>query len=490
MKLTRRKIDASFERRFVIGLIVSTSFIKRVGGIYRKDLIDSKIVVVIAEWCFRFFEQYGEAPKHHIQDLFELEESKLDEDFSFFVEELLKSLNEEWERGEENKFNVDFLLDESEKYFKGKAILQLSSSLKDKVSNGNVLDAEITLANFSGISRPKGEWKNPIVDEELIKGAFEELTDPLFKLPSALGEMINPQLTRGSFIALLGREKIGKSFWLMELAMRALRGRCNVAFFELGDSMEKQWTARLHSYLSSRPSPRFIKNAKEIRFPVLDCDYNQDSSCRRPERREDRACSACKYIKPKVRYEQKLVEPITYQEAIKTGQRFYRTLRGKHFRCSFHLTETFKISDIDRQLEAWKNTDGFVPDVVVIDYIDISAAEDKRKDERGQHNDRWVAARHLSQKWKVLLFTASQADADSYVREVLTMRNFSGDKRKHGHVTAEYALNQTKEERADGLLRVNEIVVRDGGLTVSNQVVVGECRQISRPYLFSYFLRR
>lgn len=483
----RRKIDLSFERRFLIGLIVSDRFIREVQPIYRKEFLSSKPAVTIATWCFKFFEQYEKAPGRHIQDLFESEESKMDEELTSFIETQLQNLSEEYERAD--KFNVDFLLDETEKYFKAKSLLQLSAAIREKVGTDDVLGAEVVLSQYNIVSRPKSNWINPFVDEEVMKAAFADIEAPLFRFPGALGEMINPQLTREAFIALLAPEKRGKSFWLMEFAIQALRSRCNVVVFETGDMTENQYAARIGARIAGRPLPRYIRKGESIRVPFLNCTHHLDNSCTKTKRADkSKPCSACKQISPIVQYEDKVIEPLTWQEALASTKAFIERVRGvNRFRFQSYPNSTVRVKDLDNQLEIWKNNDGFVPDVIIIDYADICAPEDNRQDSRHQENDRWKALRRMSQKWKSCVITATQADANSYSRNTISMENFSEDKRKHAHVTAEYALNQSKEERAAGIMRIGEVVVRDGGAGVLRQVAVLECRQIGRCYLASYF---
>ncbi len=114
-------------------------------------------------------------------------------------------------------------------------------------------------------------------------------------------------------------------------------------------------------------------------------------------------------------------------------------LRRKHvksqnkgdFRLSCHSNDTLTSKEMRRILEQWNKEDGFVPDLIVDDYLDIHAAEDQRKDFRHQDNQKWTNARTLNLDYNCVYITATQADADSYDRESLSMKNFSENKRKY-----------------------------------------------------------
>jgi hypothetical protein len=136
----------------------------------------------------------------------------------------------------------------------------------------------------------------------------------------------------------------------------------------------------------------------------------------------------------------------------------------------------------------WEKQDNFVPDIILIDYADILAsdADSSRLEPRNQQNKIWQRLRKLSQQKHCLVVTATQADAASYDKNTLGLSNFSEDKRKYGHVTAMYGLNQSPEEKQIGIMRVNELVIRDGAFDRMNQIKILQCLEIGRPFLDSF----
>ena len=142
-----------------------------------------------------------------------------------------------------------------------------------------------------------------------------------------------------------------------------------------------------------------------------------------------------------------------------------------------------------RILDIWERQDGFVPDVIVIDYADLLAPDGGGVQEfRHKQDQVWKSLRALSQERHVLTVTATQADADSYKKDSLSLSNFSEDKRKLAHVTAQYGLNQDPQgkEKRLGILRVNEIVVREGEFSPDNEVTVLQDLAAGRAYLESF----
>jgi hypothetical protein len=491
----------------LIGLIVSDRFLREAKVMYRAELVRAQPVAKISEWCFNYYKEYEKAPQRHIQDVFDSEEVHLDEDLLTFITDLLQQLSDEWEHAE--KFNVDFLLDETEKYFKGRSLLTLSAGIRDAVNGSRLEEAEALQAKFSVVQRQRGGGVDPFNDEDAIRNAISNTTvQPLFTLPGAIGEMMNVQLYRSALVALQGPEKVGKSFWMDELLIKAFRSRCNCALFDCGDMSGNNGAeriARLHSHIAMKPLRRYHKNGSAIRVPVIDCEYNQDNSCKRSDCRVGiykgegtitieeansigyRTCGApCARQKGAVWYELRDVQALTEDEAVKNGKQFARSIR-KHFKLSWHSMKSINIKGINSILEVWKHTDGFIPDVIGIDYPAILAAEDGHIDHRNQVNETWMAMRKLSQDWNVCVVTVDQTDAASYGKENVGLQNFTEDKRKYGHVTGMYAFNQTDQERNDGIMRIGELVLRGGPTDRKRKVHVIECRQLGRVNLGSWW---
>jgi hypothetical protein len=127
-----------------------------------------------------------------------------------------------------------------------------------------------------------------------------------------------------------------------------------------------------------------------------------------------------------------------------------------------------------------------VADVVVVDYMDI-LREDSGDDSRDKTNNKWMAARGLSQRRHLLFLSGTQANASSYSKKVLGRANFSEDHRKLAHVTGMYALNQNDEEKRYGVTRLNWIVLRESEFFESQCCHVAGCLDIANPAIRSCF---
>ena len=137
-------------------------------------------------------------------------------------------------------------------------------------------------------------------------------------------------------------------------------------------------------------------------------------------------------------------------------------------------------------LDSWEVFEGFIPDVIVIDYADNLAPENTREEYRHQQNRTWKMLRGLSPERHCLVVTATQANTASYDQTTLTMKNFTEDKRKYAHVTGMFGLNQSTEEKRAGLMRLNSLVMREDEFYAEDEVNVAQAIWKGAPLLFSF----
>jgi hypothetical protein len=508
MKIHRQNVDGSVERKLLTGMIVSTEFMEGVITFYDPDLVETRFVRTVMEWCTRYFKQYVKAPGIHIKDIFESHAGRMDSTEREYISDLLNSLSDEYARAD--KVNVHYLLDQAEAYFKTRSLSQLSREISGHLLEGEVQEAESLLGGYKRVGRPLSLGENPFTSADAISRAFEHEETPLFTLPGPLGKMLNRELKRDQFLAIMGPEKRGKTWWLNEIALRAAKARCNVALFQVGDMSEDQVTLRLSVRLAGKSNVPHYCQAHAS--PVPDCMLNQLGRCQKGNRRKalgveikrnelkglylsgnhnsHKSCTECisdRDFRGSLWY-QKVpeVKPLTWREAWKTGCCFLGRIKGRDFRLSVHAADVLTVSGIKGILDNWETFEDFIPDVVVIDYADNLAPEDRREEYRHQQNRTWKLLRGLSQERHCLVVTATQASARAYGKELIDMSDYSEDKRKYAHVTAMIGLNQTQDEKSVGILRINMIVQREGEFFSERTVKIAQDLWVGKPLLFSF----
>ena len=506
------KIDNQVEKQLATGLIVNKRFIEGMETIYRPGLISVPFVKTIAGWCFDYYKEYNSAPKKHIQDIYNsAKRDGLHEDQAELIGEFLTTLSEEYARAE--KFNVRYVLDQVEKHLKVQHIKSISEDITAYLSKGEVTEAELLIEEYKRVERPTSQGIDLFNDKNIVREAFERNeTDILFQMPGDLGKFLGP-VERDSFTSFEGPEKKGKSFWLAEIALHAHRSLCNVAFFAVGDMSALQIVRRV--YLNILKQPRRFKG--EVKLPVLDCQWNQDDSCEKRNRTSDigvveetqkgfkktsledaerdgyKPCTICKKECPKdykgaVWYKNIDVTPAdNWRTAYTAGKKRQKRLGNKRFKLMVYPSRGINIKGIKTQLDTWERNEGFIADIVVIDYADTLDKEPKlgNIDYRNAINETWAAMRGLSQERQIAVFTATQSAATAYKKKTIKEGDFSEDKRKRGHVTGIITLNQTGTEKEEGIMRIGKMFVREDEGT-RKTVTVLECRKLGRPYLGSF----
>lgn len=515
------KDDVFIERRIVTGLIVSTEYLQQIRKGWNSELLGSRTAKQLANWCIEFFDQYQTAPGKEIESIFMRKVKGMREQDVRDIENILGSLSDEYERQE--KFNVAYLLDQTKQYLDERALRDFINDVKENLEGGNILEAKKIAYQFKPTANLDSKELDLSSLETLdkIEKAFNTTSQPVVKYPNQLGEMLNGQLVRGAFIAFMGPEKRGKTWFLLDIALRACEQKANVAFFQAGDMSQEQWLMRV--CINQAGKSNLEKYSGKMYEPVRDCIKNQLDTCELKERecnfgpfegksekwvrteitrndlidalennKDYKPCHNCtKYWKQRwgtVWLKQiDTKEPLTAGVAKKVMKRFFKD-RERHFRLSTHTSGSLTVAEMASTLDLWEKRDGFVADVIIVDFADILAPELKGEF-RHQENDKWMKLRGLSQKKHALLVTATWSDANSYKAKTLSLSNFSEDKRKYGHVTAMYGLNQDPDgrEKKLGLMRINEIIVREDAFSSSNEVYVLQNLSRGQVCLASYW---
>lgn len=510
------------ERKIIIGLITSTEYLQQINSVWDAQLLESTTAKRLASWVWEYFEKYGKAPEKNIEGIFysKLKNSNLPKDVAEEIEEdILPDLSEEYEN---ESFNLSYLLDQTFKYLKERKLEIHSDSIQALLASNELEQAEEMACNFNSLPNT-GETdldlSNDIVLDRLDK-AFISSTEPMIIYPKQLGKFWNGQLVRGALVAFMASEKRGKTFWMLDIGIRGCRQKKKVAFFQAGDMTEDQQLIRTSIYLTKKSNKE--EYSGKMWEPVRDCIHNQTNDCDKDvrecdfgifegndvslikslelsdlieafgENKDYSPCHNCKDYELNrwgVPWIRKIdtKNPLNVDEAKDAFSKFFIEHK-RSFKLSTHANGTLSIKQIKSILAIWEKRDDFIPDIIIVDYADLLSPE-RQMDFRHQQNEIWKGLRNISQSQHCLLITATQADAKSYESNRLKMANFSEDKRKYAHVTAMYGLNQDPDgrEKRIGLMRINELVLREGDFDSANEITVLQNLKRGRPFLGSFW---
>lgn len=515
------------ERDIAIAAITSDRFLAQFSRIYQKGVL-SPMSDVVVRWCVVHHRRYGKAPKTEIQHIFDIRTPNMeDRDLVDLIEGFLDSLSEEYESKAES-IDPDHMLDIAAEYFGAQCAAEFGRNVTNAAEHGDMKTVDELIRNYRKPEVSKLSCITP-TEPGVLEAAFEKVTQPMFSMGGALGKLIDAHLTPGGFISFMGPEKRGKSWWLMEMMVRACRNRIPTVVFQAGDMDKEDFIARLAVRLCGRSYKE--KYCGEMLIPTLDCALNQAGTCpkrggdqpvlempngesgkgRRRRRKDESAqevpapedilacnkgyepCCECSnqrnFAGATYWTKREPVSPLTAQEARAKIDSVMKKWGVKPYIFSY-ATNTLTVSEINNRLEELEYEKGVRPRFVLIDYADILASENSKQEFRHQQSAIWAALRSLALSKNMLIATATQADAASYDVATLSLRNFTEDKRKYSHVTAMFGLNQTPDEKLYGQMRINVLLARNEDYNYINQVVCLQNLQSGRPLIKSYFNKK
>ncbi len=460
---------SSNEERFILtGMIVDLTVLGRISAKWKRDMFKSRWANIIAKWCVSFYRKYQDVPMNQIESLFESWASETsDKETISLVEKFLDSLSEEYE-DLQTESNSDYITDMAGKYFNRVKVERLIDTIQGDVDRGKVTEAINHTTSFNQIEMGVGEGINILQDTEAIKEAFKAKGKALIKYPKNLkdlGKFFKGALERDAFIAFMGPDKVGKSFWLIDIAYRAMLQRRKVAFFEAGDSSKDQIMRRLMTRTAGQPL-----YPTEIKYPTC-IGRRGDGSIKIKRKRKV--------------FEEALSWRVAKKACEKVMKRKIRS-KDSYFRLSCHPNSTLSVRSIQSIIQNWIR-EGWVPDVIVIDYADILSMDHPGLEGRDKINETWKRLRSLSQIFHCLVVTGSQTDTGAYKTNIITKSNFSEDKRKLAHVTGMVGLNVTEKEKDRGITRLNWVVLRERAFSVGKCVYVAGCLDVANPAIRSTF---
>lgn len=467
MKVIKSK--SKRERDILTAMIVDNFVLGRMESKYQSGMFRSRWSNEVAKWCVRYYRKYNKAPKTNIEKLYENWSAKTrDKSIVEIVGKFLRGLSDEYE-GLSKECNSDYIIDIAGEYFNEVQMERLLDNTSTELENNEVQKAHQQLLEYNKIDLGIGEGINVLHDKDAVKEAFKEKKKTIVEYPGTLGKFFKNAFHRDAFVSFMGREGIGKSFWLLDLAYRAVLQRRKVAFFEAGDNSKKQVMMRIISRICRQPF-----YVDEIEYPT---------SIEKIRKR--------KKVKVLVSTETKTFpKKLSWQRAMKKCQQVMeRKVKSKssYFKLSCHPNDTLTIGGIESILQDWERAEEWSPDVIVIDYADILDMSWRGLEGRDLINKTWKQLRRISQKRHCLVVTATQADAKSYEKGLLTMSNFSDDKRKFAHVTGMIGINQSPNEKKKTIMRLNWLKLRDEYFYPTKCVYVANCLGVANPAVKSCF---
>lgn len=496
MPLLRRlhKTDHDIEKRILIGLILSTKVLEKLHPFLQPKILELDLSKEVSKWILDYYSKYKQAPKGHIKDLYLIAKPKLRPVVAEEMEQFLSKLSEEYlsETSPEG-INEDFIIDRGLQYLRERHLRQMVEEVNALLETGEVQKAEqLAEGRKKIILESEYRWVKPLDDLRYLNSVFDEKENPLIEFKGKLGELVGP-LYRGWLLGVMGPFKRGKTWDLQDIAFDGILSRLRVAFASL-EMQDKHQSTRLYSQVG-----RFGGFEGLYKIPCFDCCSNQDNSCiktirvngePRPEKFQPnqtyKPCTACRGTEDFVVttwFTLQKRPALTRKNARKELGKLQKMVGSNLFRLISYPAFTATLSNVEEDLERLEIQEGFIPDILVIDYADILEAENKKDEYRHRIDMIWKRLKGMAFERSCLVVTGSQSNRASTDKEVLSEKDTAEDARKLAHTDVMLTLNQTDKEKDQGVWRIGVLEHRWKQFNKRRQLMALQQFEIGQPIL-------
>lgn len=505
-KFVRRSVDTTIENNIVTAAIISSKYMEEIYNLYNPQYLKNAFAKTVMRWVFDYFEKFGESPKHHIKNIFDIEKGHLDDAELEIIQVFLDTLSRNYV--EDQGVNDEYILDQSMQYFRKREVEIRVDNAQKLISVGKLDLAEDELFKMKKVVRITSNWSNPF-DTDKIHEVFDEKSKGIFRFPGAMGDLFG-DLERGWFIAYMAPFKRGKTWALQEACVVAALSGLKTVFISL-EMQDKNINERIYKRITAFGA----EGTKSQVLPVFDCVKNQFGMCEKdirvnqhtlmepgedpPEYVEDmryRPCSVCRGMSKDSGFElatwyetmnKKEFTAKNVNKKLKSFKRFY----GDNIRIKCYPRFAASISDIKRDLDILEQTEGFIPDVIVIDYADILRPDGRGTSSEPRHglDEIWKNLASMAMERHCILFSASQGNRGSIYKPNIDQADLAEWIGKLGHVDVFAALNQSGEEKKKGVMRIGLLAHRHAEFHEKDNATVLQSLSLGQVHLDSYFER-
>lgn len=461
------------QRSVLFALLTSKDVLKTVAPFWdhKTGMLRTKEANLIGGWAVRHYQKYDEPLGRKVFNYLERwTEKNKDKTAGQLVGKMVADIDAEFSSG--HAVNTKFALDQIEAVFtevRNDRLIEALQAEKERPSQEK--DYQKILAEYSKPVSLSALAYQPMFDAAGLDEALsEQAQEILVEYPGAAGKFFGRDLCRGAFVSFVGPEKRGKTAWLVDLAFRATVQRRRVIFLSVGD-LDIKATRR-----------RFASRA--ARHPV-----QPDEAVYPTRLYQERGEETNKLVWKTDGKKKKWTERLTKEKAAEAWEKVKTEkikMKEDNLMVMARPSSTYKASDVKRDILLLANQ-GWVPDVVVIDYADILAPEAGSSETRDQINMTWKILNGIRMEFDCLVVTATQADAASYNQEWILPNNFSEDKRKNAHVTGMIGINQFGSEKEYDVQRLNWVERREAASNVYRGLACAGCRSINNPCVLSEY---
>ncbi len=282
---------------------------------------------------------------------------------------------------------------------------------------------------------------------------------------------------------------VHNSFWLIEHLAQAVAQKRKTVFWSVEMTEVEIFMRVLKAFypMINMDEAREFSDNHEYPFPELDCKLNQNGDCNNRESTVivldgddmpmfDKKHVPCKKCKGTDKYKYTLYtsymkRPILEKfEGYKIKEKFKRLFK-KYIKISVHPKYSLSYQNMISDLSKLARTKNFVPDKLIIDYIDILKMDSSFDDYR-LVDEQWKLLAQLAGETKTLVVTATQANKAGLDSTRLNSSHQGGFYGKSRHVNLMVGINQTAEQKEQGIIELGITDRREGFFSENESCLV------------------
>ena len=489
--LNRDVID---EKKIIIGLITNKKFVQLIRSKIDPYFFDANYLQIISKWCLDFYDKIKDIPFHHIKDIYEKESMGLEKSDIELIDSLLQELSVIHTENQDNEVYLEKI------FFRLKEKKELKRMLDEATlyyRSDDIDGAKRALKKRTSIQKETDTGFDLLEEEEIVK-TFTKEDDSRIVLFDGLPQKFFRHFKPSWVISFQAPEKTGKSFTLEEFAFAGVEAGYNttVVSLELGSEELKY---RYYQRLCMKGE----YEEKGVNMPIMDCKNNQHNSCTFSKRackigcfdavgnkyspetlRNYKPCTACRgsvEFQPAIWHKKIDIQKMEVQDVLKESKKFKKLFKGRlKGKCFPAFSGT--LAEIEDYLDYLEEVENFFTKILIIDYPDILGNDSGEKG-RDRVDDIWKRVKQLAQKKDILIFVVEQGNKSTNFKISQDVGDVTEDKRKNAHVNGKYAINVTKEEKRDGVVRIAELFHRHFKTNPFQQLLCLRLLEISHPMI-------
>ena len=437
MALNREVIRTLDEKDFVTSLIVSDKCCQVLLPYVKLNYFDVDYARTVVSWIIDYHKKFKHAPKDDIQSVYR---THCDEIGDESLKELILDYITELAKSDLNINNEDYLLDKSKDFLDYKALSVYTQDLQACLATRSMDKARKVQAEYKKVSKVELNECSIMSssDKAIIENALTQEEEVLFTLPENLNKVFG-NIHRNDFIAILAPPKRGKSFALQYLAIQAMKQRLNVVFVSM-EMTREETIQRIWKALWGTESGLVKDGLYDT------CRFNKDTS--------EQGKYHAEQITLNVKNKAKSVS--TLQKRLRTNNGYcgdIKVIAYPRFSASVRQIT-------DRVDELADN--GFIPDVVILDYADITTPIGGGTELRNQIDEIWKYLGGYATRIHCCVITASQTNRSGMSSASVEAESIGENFKKIAHITSMVSLEQTRKMKDEHLMRVRNIAIRNG----------------------------